>query len=142
MFTRDDNANASGTSLYETLDGVTTDQLRAAFGEPSYSDSEMDKGYRHEYRFRAADGGVCTLYDRWGTWRVGTGPRHGDDFTAWVLAAVRTGRAPMTPVAACELALRILARDGIRPLEGLAYTQTEREQIEWAVKSAGGSLPE
>jgi hypothetical protein len=36
-------------------------------------------------------------------------------------------------------ALRILARDGIRPLEGLAYTQDERERIE---RAAGCTVAE
>ena len=96
MFTRDDTADASGTSLYDTLDGVTLDQLLAAFGSPSRPGCDEEKGYRYEYRFRAADGGVVTLYDRWGTWRVGTGPRHGDDFVAWVRAAVASGRREAT----------------------------------------------
>lgn len=41
-------------------------------------------------------------------------------------------------LAACELALRILDRDGIQSLRGTAWTDTEREQIEAAVAKARG----
>jgi hypothetical protein len=43
---------------------------------------------------------------------------------------------------ALELAVRILARDGVRALEGTAYTQDEREVIElvsqWTVAEIRG----
>lgn len=39
---------------------------------------------------------------------------------------------------ACELAARILARDGIRALRGLAYTDDEPERIAAAIARAIG----
>ena len=39
---------------------------------------------------------------------------------------------------ACRLALRILERDGIRPLMGEAFTQTDVERIKAAVARAEG----
>lgn len=41
-------------------------------------------------------------------------------------------------IKAVELALIILARDGIRPLLGEAFTQTDIETLQNAVKAAGG----
>jgi hypothetical protein len=63
---------ASGTSLCCTLDHrtVVLSRLKILFGPPDEG-IEPEKGYGWEYRFRHQDGFITTLYDRWGTPRVG-----------------------------------------------------------------------
>lgn len=92
------------TAFYEYLPAnPTDDEIRAAFGEPCWSDYEEEKGYRYRYTFVGPDGKIGTLYDKCFNWRVGfecdfrTGfLPGGDEFLAWVNAKLAEVKAVAT----------------------------------------------
>lgn len=89
MYTRCDRAEGNGTSFYSYVDLERLDlreRFTALFGPPEYG-LEPERGYNWEYRFRGPDGETVTLYDRWGTWRIGSwSGEQGERFRAWLLA--------------------------------------------------------
>jgi hypothetical protein len=83
-YTRNDNANPSGTSLQLYQDGLTLEVVTAAFGKPM-NGVELEKGYNHELVFEGDDGSIVTLYDRWHNWRIGaTTPEAAERFKGWL----------------------------------------------------------
>lgn len=70
-FTRNDNADAFGTSLRVTLPGVSKKDIEAVFGKWNESDSSQFPKYGSPLVVTNEKGDIFTLYSCYGEFRIG-----------------------------------------------------------------------